>query len=366
MRKLITLFFLINSVLYLKSQEASSSDLYGEFLYEQAFEKLNCMLKDSCSISIKEAVFEVEYAYSLGKLNKEAYKLEIERLSFLVRAVMKSNAFEYEGRDKLEMTKNAALFAVMCDTIPVQVNDSTIINHTPYTYDFRDIWGYNSWGNMFVTKLLRTKSGNCHSLPFLYKILAEEIGATAYLAIAPNHFYIKHFSKDLGWYNTELTSGQFPMDSWLKASGYVHLDAIVNKLYMEAINDKQFIAVCMVDLAKGYRRKYAHTNSGFTMKCIDTALKHYPHYVNALLLKMDLLQDSYLGEVQKQGAEYAAGAFNQEEAINYFEELERRATELHELGYRRMPEKMYLNWLSSLKEEREKYSNKKLLNFQNK
>jgi len=38
-------------------------------------------------------------------------------------------------------------------------------------------------------------------------------------------------------------------------------------------------------------------------------------------------------------------------------------TIIHELGYRQMPEDMYLNWLVSLKEEKDKYANKKINTF---
>jgi hypothetical protein len=33
------------------------------------------------------------------------------------------------------------------------------------------------------------------------------------------------------------------------------------------------------------------------------------------------------------------------------------------MGYRKMPEEMYLDWLVSLKEERTKYENKEISNF---
>jgi hypothetical protein len=58
-------------------------------------------------------------------------------------------------------------------------------------------------------------------MPYLYKILAEELGVDANLALAPNHVYIKHRIKAVGWYNTELTSGIFPEDGWLMASSEV-------------------------------------------------------------------------------------------------------------------------------------------------
>ena len=83
----------------------------------------------------------------------------------------------------------------------------------PYSYDFDDPFGHKDWDNMFVSKLLNTGKGNCHSLPYLYKIIAEELGISAHLALAPNHIYIKHKNEKDGWYNTELTSGIFPIDA---------------------------------------------------------------------------------------------------------------------------------------------------------
>ena len=93
------------------------------------------------------------------------------------------------------------------------IEGTTITDYPPYSYDFTDFDGKEDWRQMFVIKLLQTHSGNCHSLPFLYKILIEENGEKANLALATNHIYIKHQIKKSGWYNTELTSGIFPIDA---------------------------------------------------------------------------------------------------------------------------------------------------------
>ena len=77
---------------------------------------------------------------------------------------------------------------------------------------------------MFVSTLMVTCKGNCHSLPLFYKLLTEELGEKSWLALAPNHAYIKLHNQADGWYNVELTSGQFPTDVWIKASGYIHTD----------------------------------------------------------------------------------------------------------------------------------------------
>lgn len=363
MKRIVSILFLILIVSNIRGQENETSVIYADFLYQRAFEKIKCMLKDSCELSIKEAVYEVENAYLQDQLNKEEFEFGIHKLASLARGVIRSNGFLYDGEDKEEMQKNAALFHVMCDTFPIQINDSTIIRNKPFTYDFSDIWGYDNWSKMFVSKLLETRTGNCHSLPLLYKIISKEIDAKAYMAIAPNHFYIKHNSKSLGWYNTELTSAAFPVDPWLMASGYIHVDAVVNRLYMEALTDKQTLAICLVDLAKGYQRRLPFGNKGFVLDCIETTLEYYPKYINALLLKVDLMQEQFLIKMREEGAENPAQILNDSITKDHFSEMERLAENIHKLGYRKMPDKMYLQWLNSLNEERERYTNKKLINF---
>jgi hypothetical protein len=53
---------------------------------------------------------------------------------------------------------------------PSKYNDNTWMN-----YDFEDLMGQKDRSKMFVTKLLDTNTGNCHSLPFIFKILSNEM-----------------------------------------------------------------------------------------------------------------------------------------------------------------------------------------------
>ena len=332
--------------------------------YEKAYDKLNCMLNETCDLSFKEAVFTVENTYKNNSLDKEYFEKHIKILADLSKQLIVSRDLLYDLEDKEQVEKYAALFSVMTDTIPIQLDSNRILMYPPFSYDFNDIWGHSDWSNMFVSKLLETKKGNCHSLPYLYKILADEIGAESHIAVAPNHFYIKHQSKANGWYNTELTSGIFPIDAWLMASGYIHLDAIVNKLYMEALNEKQSIALCMIDLAKGYEKKTGlMVDKQFILKCCDTALKYYPNYVNTLLLKAETKKKQFDDLMKKYYAEYPADIFYIPEAKQLFTEMNTLYAEIHQFGYRKMPEDMYLNWLVSLKEQRSKYENKNVINF---
>ncbi|WKZ75450.1 MAG: hypothetical protein QY303_00860 [Vicingaceae bacterium] len=333
-------------------------------IYDQAFEKVNCMLLETCSASFKDAVFTVENAYFSNQLDKENFDKRILFLTQLSKSLMANRELIYDLSDKEEVKKCAAIFTVIADTIPVQIDSGKIAYIYPYTYDFNDIWGDKEWSNMFVAKLLETKTGNCHSLPYLYKILANEIGVKAHIAVAPNHFYIKHQNKGNGWFNTELTSGIFPVDAWLMASGYIHLDAVVNKLYMEALSEKQMLALNLIDLAKGYERKLGvHAKSDFILKCCETALKYYPNYINALILKAETKKKIFDALMVKYNAQNPADIFIYPEAQQIFTEMTVLYAQIHELGYRKMPEEMYLNWLVSLKEERSKYENKNISNF---
>jgi hypothetical protein len=192
--------------------------------------------------------------------------------------------------------------------------------------------GKEDWTKTFVSKLLVTHQGNCHSLPYLYKILADEMGAKAWLSLAPNHIYIKNQSQKISWYNTELTSATFPIDAWLMASGYITYESVVNRVYMDTLGVKQSLALCLVDLAQGYQRKQVNYNPDFALKCVDLALQYYPQYINALLLKADILKQLSVNKAQQDS--------------QTTQELIGICDKIYDLGYREMPESMYLEWLS--------------------
>ncbi len=75
------------------------------------------------------------------------------------------------------------------------------------------------------------------------------MGATCWLSLAPNHMYIKNRCSKIGWYNTELTSGEFPIDAWITTSGYIPLKAIQTGLYMDTLSNQQAIALCVLGLS---------------------------------------------------------------------------------------------------------------------
>lgn len=355
MRKIISILIIIIAL-------STTKVMAQDYLYNEAYKSITEMLKEEKPYSFKKAVFEVENAYKQGLLDTAYYSVAIKSLAQLTKSVIQSRTLkDYEYSDRKEVEKYAAIYSVMKDSLTVNFSDGES-QWIPFTYDFNDVWGDEEWSNMFVSKLLDTHKGNCHSLPYLYKILAEEIGVKAHLALAPNHVYIKHRNQKDGWYNTELTSGYFPIDAWIMASGYVHLDGIRNGLYMKALDDKESLALLLVDLAQGFEKRFPDNDGAFIIKCVDTALKYYPNYANALLLKLETNKkqlQAYAKTKKKEINEIMDDPKGKEAWID----LSSQVTHIHDLGYRQMPKEMYLDWLVSLKEEQEKYTNKKITTF---
>lgn len=335
--------------------------------YEVAYQEIVDMLEGKTEYDFKRAVFLTENAFWEGELKYEEFDADIKTISQLVYTLSKvyDPFFEYEGIDRQDVLLSAMIYKLWTDTVYINLPDSTSAVHLPFSYDFQDPFGHNEWIQMFVTKLIYTTSGNCHSMPYLYKIIADEIGIHAYLAVAPNHLYIKQYCEQLGMYNTELTSAQFPIDAWLMASGYIHLDAIRNGIYMDTLTNSHSLSICLFDLAKNYEREFGISPNGFISKCVESALKFYPNNINALLLKSELLNAEFEEYIMSNKVDYPNEIMLATEANDVFELYQKQIAEIHQLGYRKMPERMYNDWLLLLQQKREEYSDTRMDNYLN-
>jgi hypothetical protein len=320
-------------------------------LYEKAFLEMQQLIMNHDPFSFKKAVFLEENTFLRNILDYNAFNTKIIEYTILMKAWMKANPLrDYHYSDSVNFLQNYAIYKIMKDSIAiVDPEGKKTYTTIPLVYDFVDFDGKKDWSRMFVSKLLYTYSGNCHNLPYLYKILADELNATCWLSLAPNHIYVKNRCKKIGWYNTELTSGEFPIDAWISASGYVPLNAIQNGIYMDTLSNQQAVALCVLDLAKGYEFQTKNYYDGLILKCCDLVLKYHPVNVQALLLKAETLKRIY----EKQVAEKV-------DAKETYNNMEQLYVKLFDLGYREMPEKMYMEWLMSVNTQKSKYSNKQV------
>jgi hypothetical protein len=304
-------------------------------MYENIYNLLDSTLIGTKQLSFQQAVYLTENAYFDNQLDKTVFDEAIRFNTSICRGIIASGNVQYPEIDKEKATSQCAVFVYMTDSIPVNTYKGVVI-HKSFEYNFDDFAGQKEWSNMFVSTLMQTHKGNCHSMPYLYKMIMDELGQPAYLSLAPNHIYIKAQNKRVGWYNIELTCGDFPTDAWLMASGYIHTDALRNGIYMDTLSQKQSICLCLVDLAQGYQAKFGIQDGSFILKCCETALAHFPKYINAMLLKAEIMT-----------ALYKQSDKNSEQGKKQFAQMNEIYSHIHELGYRKMPQRMYLNWLKS-------------------
>lgn len=262
----------------------------AEDYYIYAFNELSDMLAGRDSLSIKRAVFLAEWAYFEGRLDyKTDFCDEIDRIRKFILSLYNGN--------KLTNYKTGMQMAITSYLVrPYSGN-----NYTPYTYDFETFWMDNEpWESQFVSKTLKTHKGQCRSLPWLYKILANELNADASLARAPRHCYIMYKDEDKitpeKWINLELTTNQMQPSWWIKQDFEICDSAVMVGTYMTPLTDRQTIACQMADLALGYSEKFQRHDE-FTYYCASRSLEFYPMNPNAWITRgksLECIINNYL------------------------------------------------------------------------
>jgi hypothetical protein len=237
------------------------------------------------------------------------------------------------------MGKHFAIFNYMMEPSKYNVQEKL-------KYDFEDLMGNKDWSKMFVTKLLKTKTGNCHSLPYLYKILSEELGAEAYLALGPNHIYAKHKDDKGQWVNIELTNGTFPRDGWIISSLSITTDAIKSGTYMEPLTLKESVTLALLDLALGY--KFQFGSDDFILRCTDEVIANFPKCINAYMIKREALMEKRMFILKAKGTQMSKEISRLEKMISDLD------NKIGMMGYKEMPKEQYAQWVKDAENERKK------------
>lgn len=258
-------------------KEINSTQL-SDVYYNNAFQKLKYMGENPETFSFKDAVFLNENAFHNDTLDISYYNNKIDSIGIALNQFIKDNNYE-----SYITASNFAAYQWM--TKPNELN-----NFKKCSYDFEDFMGDSSQTSHFVSKLLDTKTGNCVSLPYLYKILVEEIGGEASLALAPNHVFIKHRKEEGGWTNVELTNGgDFPRDEWLIISSNISEKALETGIYMKPLDNKETLSLCCFNLAQSYIYKYGYDEN--VEKIIDYSLSLDRNNINSILIKMNVINN---------------------------------------------------------------------------
>jgi hypothetical protein len=329
----------------------SFSNQKGTAYYRNVYKKMLTLNIEN--YSIKDVNFDIENAYLENIYDKAEFDKIIKQSGEFINAKIKELNYDTNSNS----AKNFMLFEFFSETLQLKSNGS---KHFPIKYDFEDYWGRKDWSKMFVTKLLKTRTGQCHSMPLLYLTLAEEIGAEAYLSTSPNHSYIKFQDEKGKWFNLELTNGMFTVTSFILNSGYIRAEAIQNKIYMQNLSKKELLSQFYVDLASGYLHKFGYDE--FVNTVIAKALELSPNSINANMIKANYNTEQCRYVIKQLGInpenkQELEKIMSNPKAVELFKERNAQYQKIDDLGFQEMSAEAYENWLGSLKETKNKQDN---------
>lgn len=219
--------------------------------YKQAFNALAQLNPDSFSLT--KAMFLVENAFLDSKLSYEQFQNAIKLRAQHVKQILK--------RENLNAKNDIALnygIQKLFSQANAYYNSKTkqTVNIPPFKYDFEDFRGEKDYTKMFVYKMLATGKGQCHSMPLMYLMVAEQLGAKAWLSLAPQHSFIQFEDNNGKLMNFETTNGSLVSSIWLAQSGYINSKAVKNNTYLDTLSTKQLYAQSLSGLLLGYLHKF--------------------------------------------------------------------------------------------------------------
>jgi hypothetical protein len=218
-------------------------------------------------------------------------------------------------------------------------------------YDYEDYGGKQDITKVFVSKLMRTGSGQCMSLPMLYYLYAKAFGADAYVAFAPQHTYITFQDKKGIWQNIELTAPMFIASDFHWGSGFISAEQAKSGIYLRPSTEKETLTYLLTTLAITYARNFGTDERNLQMA--ETAKKYFPKNLTANMIYAGYYKDLYLNVLRQ----YDTYQLSREQFDNDVQrkELEQKAlAEIQflkrDLGWTEIPDWAYKRWLDGVNE----------------
>lgn len=311
-----------------------------------AIDEIDQMLRGEKPLSFKKAVYLVENAYYDGNVSWEDYNNEILRIKpILNKMIDDRNLRQYKTAG------NWAVFTYMSDSLPEN-------NFKPYQYDFENFMSDKDRDSYMVSRLLKTRKGNCRALPYFYKILADEVGVEAFIATAPMHCYVKHRDEQENWWNLEMTTGSFSRSSFIMETFNVSETAIKSGLFMKSLSDIESVAYCIYDLLNFYEDRTGRYSDDFVRKCYEIGLQYYPNSQLQITKTNDLqfrLNNKML-DMKLKGYEEIV---NYPELMDEFKIMDASFKYLSEIGYSAIRSEDYERMVHDIKEKQTKLNSEK-------
>lgn len=321
--------------------------------YRQAYNYLTHQNPDSFSLT--KAVFAVENAYFDNKLSFTELTKAIKQRADLVKQILKreglsakSNLALNYGIQKLYSQPNEFYSEKLKQSIAVP----------PVKYDFEDFRGEKDYSKMFVYKLLATGKGQCHSMPLLYLMIAEQMGAKAELSLAPQHSFVQFADNNNRMMNFETTSGMMVSNTWLAQSGFITAQALQNKTYLDTLSHRQLYAQMLGDLLLGYLSKFPYDDFAEQMR--QKILQINPNNLTAQIVDANRKRQMALEKIKAAGKPKEEELHNYPDAYGAYQDMQTAIEKVNKTGYQDMPKEAYQKWLTSIEQEKKKQANQQL------
>lgn len=321
--------------------------------YQQAFSQL--MQLDPNNFSLEKAIYHIESAYFDNKLSNTNFLAGLHQVTEVVRQILKREGLSAKN----SLAVNYAIQKLYQQDNPFYTARHELVALRQFKYDFDDYRGQHDYSKMFASKALATGRGQCHSLPLVYLLIAEQLGAKAYLALAPQHSFIRFKDANGNLRNFETTNGHIVSENWLIQSGYINAKALQNKTYLDTLSHPQLFAQMLGDLLLGYLAKY-HRYDGFAEQVRQAILRINPENLTARIVGANLAVMDAQEAIKAVGMPKPNDLPQYPAAYRAYLTMKAALSQVDNLGYQDMPEEAYKKWLQSVAQAKQKQENDEL------
>jgi len=256
----------------LKNTNYYASDAYTKDLpnYIIAKDKIINMLDGKTPLSIKDAYYYMELAYGNVPLGYTEYNNIIRNNAKFIKQWLTQNKYDTTNAEALHY----GIQKFMADTLFI-INNGIRQGHLPYYYDYVDAVAQNKQ-NYFVTKTMATGSGQCHTLPILYLILAESLQVEALIAYNPRHSFIQFRNGSGTLVNYETTVDKYLPDQFYMETLPVMAYTMKNNIHVTSFDKKQAVATALYELGVCYIQEHGIGDGTFVQSCLQIAAPLFP------------------------------------------------------------------------------------------
>jgi regulator of sirC expression with transglutaminase-like and TPR domain len=184
-------------------------------------------------------------------------------------------ALELAGADQRSWAKLRALRILLYEQGPWN-------EHRPFAYDQSDPDG-KFIPNKLLHTYLKSRRGQCVSMPALFLILAEKLGLNVALVMAPEHLLVRFTDESGEGGNIETTSGGQPArDSWIREQFRIDDRAVESGIYLRPLSKRQGVAVLAGTIVE---RLFEEQRFEEVIPLAKLILKHHPLHAEMIVLR---------------------------------------------------------------------------------